>query len=192
MEKIMNKNENARRRLINAAENLLKNTDLDRLSISAITKECQMTRQVFYHYFTDKYDLIKYRCRSSLEQSLSDRAEITVKELLLVLLTEISDNFNLYRRTFSFGEGASLAAAINNGLNLAIENAVSLSTGQPASKKIKFQTGFFALGIISELNSFFDMNRRFSPEALCDDICSCAPTDIKDIIFSQKLPISKL
>ena len=188
----MDKNEKARRKLINAAENLLKNTDLDRLSISAITKECQMTRQVFYRYFTDKYDLIKYRCRSNLEHLLGERRNITVYEFILVLLTEIRSSFNLYRRTLSFGQGNSPASEIKSQISLAISNAVSLSGENPEDKKIKFQTSFFALGIISEINSFLEMNREFNPESLCDDICSCAPTDIKDIILSQKIPIHSL
>ena len=50
----MHHTENPYNRLAAAVQELLEGKDLDEISVRDITEKCGMTRQVFYHYFSDK------------------------------------------------------------------------------------------------------------------------------------------
>ena len=79
---------------------LLKHDKLDKISVSQITANCHMTRQVFYHYFTDKYDLILWICKRDYNQLLipEDGTFLYKKQFynLIVLMVRIT-RFELAR-----------------------------------------------------------------------------------------------
>ena len=56
----MHHTENPYNRLAAAVQELLEGKDLDEISVRDITEKCGMTRQVFYHYFSDKYALVSW------------------------------------------------------------------------------------------------------------------------------------
>lgn len=49
-----------RKLLSEALAEICENKALDNVTVTEITKQANLTRQVFYRHFTDKYDLAKY------------------------------------------------------------------------------------------------------------------------------------
>ncbi len=51
---------NAKYRLACALEELMESTQLDHVRVSQIVAKAQVSKQTFYHHFSDKYDLMQY------------------------------------------------------------------------------------------------------------------------------------
>lgn len=50
--------------------NLIKEYDFDKVTVSDIIKKCNISRQTFYSYFKDKYDIISYNFRNKVMENL--------------------------------------------------------------------------------------------------------------------------
>ena len=88
-----------KKKIASSMMNLVEKKPIDKITITDITVNCDMTRQVFYRYFVDKYDLINWMyeedCGSVIytgEENFS--IESWIKYLLDVL--EEKKNFYIY------------------------------------------------------------------------------------------------
>lgn len=62
-------------RLAEALENICKRKSLENITVSQIAQEAGVTRQVFYHYFDDKYELASWIHYMHLYQSVKQALE---------------------------------------------------------------------------------------------------------------------
>ena len=85
----MHHTENPYNRLAAAVQELLEGKDLDEISVRDITGKCGMTRQVFYHYFSDKYALVSWVHNVKFAQILQKEEYRDVEDVLLLLLNYI-------------------------------------------------------------------------------------------------------
>ena len=51
---------NTRQLLAQALIDICKTKPLDNITVTELTKKCNLTRQIFYYHFEDKYDLAKW------------------------------------------------------------------------------------------------------------------------------------
>ena len=91
-------------RLAEALENICKRKALENITVSQIAKEAGVTRQVFYHYFTDKFELASWIHYAHLYQAVkaamedsSQRAWRSTSKNWLFLLEE---NKEFYMNVF--------------------------------------------------------------------------------------------
>ena len=49
-----------KKKIASSMMDLLKKKPIDKITITDITVNCDMSRQLFYRYFVDKYDLINW------------------------------------------------------------------------------------------------------------------------------------
>ena len=52
-----------------AIKSLMKEQSLDKISVSTICKQCNLTRQTFYRNFKDKYDLVNWYFQQLCDKS---------------------------------------------------------------------------------------------------------------------------
>lgn len=81
-----------KQRLAEAAAEILRKKDIDAITVTEITAVCQMPRQVFYHYFKDKYELVNWMYRQEFVEKLFADKSITPDNELLFLLRFIENN----------------------------------------------------------------------------------------------------
>ena len=60
MERSASRQEATKYRLAEAIKTCMKNTSVDRITVSQIAETCGVTRQTFYRNFLDKYDLVNW------------------------------------------------------------------------------------------------------------------------------------
>lgn len=58
--------------LAQAFARLLEDTTLDRITVTAIAKECGINRQTFYYHFHDVYDLLSWTIETHIDKLLAE------------------------------------------------------------------------------------------------------------------------
>lgn len=78
-----------RKQIVNAFNKLIKNRDIENISVEMIIQEAEISKATFYRYFSDKYDVMNYNFKLLLD-SYSKPGLCTGYE-------------DLYRALFSYG-----------------------------------------------------------------------------------------
>ena len=91
-------------RLAEALENICKRKSLENITVSQIAREAGVTRQVFYHYFDDKFELASWIHYVHLYQSVKKALEEDSRQVwrLTVMnwMYQIAENKEFYMNAF--------------------------------------------------------------------------------------------
>lgn len=91
-------------RLAEALENICKRKTLENITVSEIAAEAGVTRQVFYHYFTDKFELASWihyvHLYQSVKQALEEEREQIWRGTMGNWLQRLAKNRAFYINAF--------------------------------------------------------------------------------------------
>lgn len=91
-------------RLAEALENICKRKSLENITVSEITSEAGVTRQVFYHHFTDKFELASWihyvHLYRSVKQALEENTQQIWHGIALCWLKQLEKNRAFYVNAF--------------------------------------------------------------------------------------------
>ncbi len=108
-ERIMTKGEKTKYRLARSMKECMKTTPVENITVTQITKKCELTRQTFYRNFLDKYDLINWYFDKLLVKSFEHMGRgKTVYEALVKKFTYIQEEQTFFRAAFCYDEQNSL------------------------------------------------------------------------------------
>ena len=91
-------------RLAEALENICKRKSLEHITVSEIAAEAGVTRQVFYHHFTDKFELASWihyvHLYQSVKKALEDNTEQMWRGTTINWLQRLAKNRAFYVNAF--------------------------------------------------------------------------------------------
>lgn len=80
------KNQQTKQEIVASFEDWLEEKPLDRITITDITERSGVSRQMFYHYFSDRIQLVRWVCRKYVQTPLYEEDLFVWKEALERLL----------------------------------------------------------------------------------------------------------
>lgn len=85
--------------LADSCKKLLKEKDLNKITINELSAECGVNRQTFYYHFHDIYDLCSYMIERDFNDLFSNHAETyDWKEIMLKLAEYLQENRSMYMK----------------------------------------------------------------------------------------------
>lgn len=185
----MQSQQSAKEKLAESLTELLQQETLDKLTVSRITTHCGMTRQIFYRYFTDKYDLVLWIYKREYNQQLSKQNKtILYEEQFLNLLLLLRKKLDFYNKVLSSKDINSLTNFMIDQMIHDMCSIVNYATGCKADEQLLFLIRLYANTVVRELSAHLSYDTVLSAEMICSWIAEAMPVRLKDILAAALVP----
>ena len=185
----MHHTENPYNRLAAAVQELLEGKDLDEISVRDITEKCGMTRQVFYHYFSDKYALVSWVHNVKFAQILQKEEYRDVEDVLLLLLNYIEANKTYFLHIYTSQDQNTLPTLILDEQKRVMTAAVQYLTGRAPNDHMLFLIGVYADTIQNQIQKCLLVKRGgTSAWLLHRDLRDACPIGLASVLDGKRIP----
>lgn len=168
----------SKRQLAGALEQLMEQKPLDQVRVSEIVALAGVSKQTFYHYFTDKYHLMEYCFRDMFSQQFDRMATLApFGECYLDFLTQCRQRKTFLRNGFTSQDVNSLYRVMHHALRDAYGKRVRVY-GVADEGAVGFCLDFFSKGCAGCTRHWFDQGMDLSNEQLVELISLCIPAGI--------------
>jgi probable dihydroxyacetone kinase regulator len=160
---------------------LMKTLDLSKITVQQIVDNCDVTRQTFYRYFYDKYQLVNWIFESEVEEiihqsSLDDPWE----ELLAKMLTKMKDKKHFYHNILHCNSQAYLQNLITDYTRRTYEKEIEKRGNlETIDKSMEFSLKFNSFGAVGSIFDWIAHGMEESPTSLAKRILNNMPYQMK-------------
>ena len=146
-------------------KSLMKTKSLDKITVSSICDDCNLTRQTFYRNFTDKYDLVNWYFRMLCDKSfLLMGVSLTLKEALIEKFTFIENEKIFFCQAFRSNDCNNIQNYDYEMIYQFYENAIIKQTNKKLEDDIKFLLQMYCTGSIDMtakwVTGYLDLNKE--------------------------------
>lgn len=180
--------------LANALKEICKTKPLDSVTVTEITKKANLTRQIFYHYFVDKYELAKWiHIQDYLNivhhPSFIDQQVISWKAISKDWLTMIETEKSFYRNLYYSSSENQFLHLIHQHMLDAYMHIVKSVLKHPLSESLQFQIEFYCIGMTLKIHDWIKSSTPISSTQFCDYLFDSMPEEVRLLV--QQYTITK-
>lgn len=181
--------EKTKKKIADSVVELIKKKPLDKVTITDITANCDMTRQIFYRYFIDKYDLINWIYEQDCDEAIfSNGKEFKWEDMILHLLEIFKEKSNFYFHAIKSEDENSLEKMILNRCIFYNQRIIEYRTGDKLNDEMDFLIKQNCYGTVYMMISEIKQGMQRSTEKIAEWILKGTPKQIGDLILEY--PIS--
>ena len=111
--------------IIEAFYKLLSEKPLDKITVKEIIEECSVTRNTFYYYYSDVYELFEEELRTAVEKIVNDRQLVLEPdEFTIKLIGEAVKNKKIIKNIYASRDKFCLERHISEAVEYIVSNTV--------------------------------------------------------------------
>jgi len=184
-------------RLAEALETICQKKSLENITVSEIAAEAGVTRQVFYHYFEDKYVLaswihykdIYYAFKKGMEKSTQYSWRHTTREWLNVL----AEHRSFYTNAFHSASQKEFQRMIKEFFYERYKGMLEFIHKKPATEEQMFVIQVYCNGAIEKVCEWISKGMPITVEKMLDYLEMAMPAAIRELtIPSEDIPYPEL
>ena len=184
-------------RLAEALERICKRKTLEHITVSEIAAEAGVTRQVFYHYFDDKFDLasgIHYvHLYQSVKQALEEKKDHIWRRISLNWLRCLEKNKALYANAFQSVSQKEFQRIIRDFFYTSFQTQLELFLKRPLTMEEKFALRSYCVGSMELICEWVSRDTQILPEQMEELLAVSMPEIIYKIVVDMKdIPFDKV
>lgn len=157
-------------RLAEAMERVCKRKTLETVTVSEIAAEAGVTRQVFYHYFNDKFELAAWihyvHLYQSVKQALEEKREQMWRATTLNWLQRLEKNRELYANAFQSVSQKEFQRNIRDFFNKSYQWQLERYLKRALSEEEKFALRSYCIGSMELICEWVSRDNRISSEQM--------------------------
>ena len=135
----MNKHDKTRYVFAQAIKGLIKVHPLDKIAVTDIVTRSRMTRQTFYRYFKDKYDLVNWYFEKLVLKSFRQMGDgCSLQEALQLKFAFIKSEHSFFKEAFKSNDYNNLVNYDFNCIYEFYKNIIEKNLGQSVTADIDF------------------------------------------------------
>jgi AcrR family transcriptional regulator len=176
------KRKDARQLLTESVKELAAKKTINKICVAEIARNCSMSNSNFYHYFSDKYELISYVIGEEIDHRISDKV-MTLNELFIEFLDMMEDNRQFYSNVLvttlsEYPNHAFFHETLDTKVkNLIVSNCMSIIPG----KKLDLTLNVYLAGITAIMCNHIIYQRGTRTE-LMDAFMVAVPASLRPYI----------
>jgi len=180
-------------KIANSAIDLLKRKPLSKMTITDITSNCNMTRQIFYKYFIDKYDMIDWIYIQDWNIAiLKVEKDFNFENFLLNILQILKEKSEFYSNALKTEDENSLEKLIFNRLIFVCSKLIAFKTGEIPTYKMEFLIKANCYSIVYSILDEIKSGMQKPSDQLKDWIIEAMPCEIKELLLNNSIPITMI
>lgn len=168
----------SKRQLAEALERLMEEKPLDQVRVSEVVAAAGVSKQTFYHHFTDKYHLMEHCFRDMFAEPFDRMGTLApFGECYSEFLDLCRRRKTFLRNGFTSQDVNSLYRVMHHALRDAYGRRLCVQ-GVPDEGAMGFCLDFFSKGCAGCTRHWFDQGMDFSDEQLVGLIRECIPVGV--------------
>mgnify|MGYP001008414262 CR=1 FL=1 len=166
--------------LANSLIELSKIKSFEKITINDIVLNCSTTRQTFYNYFHDKYDVINFIYTKHADKCyLHFGNNYTWYDACLKVLNTMLEEKYFYTNVINFdGQNSILQIIFTHGYKNCINVIKKMDNTNSVDQKLEFKLKFYFYGIIRTGEEWVKGGMVLSPNELAKYIVDCMPMEL--------------
>lgn len=161
---------------------LVARKSIEKISVQEIVNNTNLSRQTFYRYFKDKYDLINWSMKVFLDQ-LADKVQsrkMTRYQVLVELLDTIKKWRPFFKSAFTINaQNAPVDFFFQYSVKVGILNYTECLDDEKLRYEINFAYGFYSYGVIGSIVNWTISGAKEDPEYIADLIFENMPEKVR-------------
>lgn len=175
-------------RLAEAMKTCMRTMPVEKITVKEIVQECGTTRQTFYRYFLDKYDLINWYFDKILLESFEHMGEgITVYEGLCKKFQYIEEEKLFFKAAFRNDQQNCLREHDFRLILAFYTRQIEEKTKEPISENLRFLLEMYCHGSIYMTVQWVLGERKSTPQEMAKALVSAMPSELYDVMKQLNL-----
>ena len=180
----MDVNDRTKERLAKGIKTLMMGKSLDKITVKEIVDQSELTRQTFYRYFQDKYDLVNWYFDKLAQQSFKLMGvSLTLEEGLIQKFAFVKDEKDFFSAAFKSRDCNSL---FDYDLKLITDFytiRIVEKTGKPLDPDSKFLLDMYCQGSMDMTFKWVIEGMKMEPKEIADLLIDAIPEKLKDYLL---------
>lgn len=175
-------------RLAEAMKTCMRTMPVEKITVKEIVQECGTTRQTFYRYFLDKYDLINWYFDKILLESFEHMGEgTTVYEGLCKKFQYIEEERLFFKAAFRNDQQNCLREHDFRLILAFYTRQIEEKTKEPISENLRFLLEMYCQGSIYMTVQWVLGERKSTPQEMAKALVSAMPSELYDVMKQLNL-----
>lgn len=175
-------------RLAEAMKTCMRTMPVEKITVKEIIQECGTTRQTFYRYFLDKYDLINWYFDKILLESFEHMGEgTTVYEGLCKKFQYIEEEKLFFKAAFRNDQQNCLREHDFQLILAFYTRQIEEKTKEPISENLRFLLEMYCQGSIYMTVQWVLGERKSTPQEMAKALVSAMPSELYDVMKQLNL-----
>ena len=177
----MDVNDRTKERLAKGIKAIMINKSLDKITIKEIVDQSGLTRQTFYRYFKDKYDLVNWHFDKLAQQSIKQMGvSLTLEEGLIRKFTYVKEEKDFFTAAFKSRDCNSLFTYDLKLITDFYADRIINKTGQPLDTDEKFLLDMYCFGSMDMTFKWVIEGMTMEPKEIANLLIDAMPEKLKN------------
>lgn len=180
-----------KKKIASSMMDLLKKKPIDKITITDITVNCDMSRQLFYRYFVDKYDLINWMYEEDCGSVIyTGEEKFSLKSWIKYILEVIEEKKNFYIHAIQNDTEKIFEKLILDKTRFYLSNIIKYNTSSELTKQLEFLIEMTARSLVDMIIFEIKNELPVKKEILLDWLMNGISKEIADLVADYEVPMT--
>ena len=180
-----------KKKIASSMMDLLKKKPIDKITITDITVNCDMSRQLFYRYFVDKYDLINWMYEEDCGSVIyTGEEKFSLKSWIKYILDVIEEKKNFYIHAIQNDTEKIFEKLILDKTRFYLSNIIKYKTSSELTKQLEFLIEMTARSLVDMIIFEIKNELPVKKEILLDWLMNGISKEIADLVADYEVPMT--
>lgn len=180
-----------KKKIASSLMNLVEKKPIDKITITDITVNCDISRQVFYRYFLDKKDLINWIYEEDCGSVIYTGEErFSVKSWLKYIIDILAEKKNFYMHAIKDDSSETFEKLILNKTRFYLKKIIKHKTKVELTKQLEFLVEMTARALVDMIIVEMESEIPVKKEILLDWLMNGMSKEISDLVEDYEVPMT--
>ena len=180
-----------KKKIASSLMNLVEKKPIDKITITDITVNCDISRQVFYRYFLDKKDLINWIYEEDCGSVIYTGEErFSVKSWLKYIIDILAEKKNFYMHAIKDDSSETFEKLILNKKRFYLKKIIKHKTKVELTKQLEFLAEMTARALVDMIIVEIESEMPVKKEILLDWLMNGISKEISDLVEDYEVPMT--
>jgi probable dihydroxyacetone kinase regulator len=180
-----------KKKIASSLMNLVEKKPIDKITITDITVNCDISRQVFYRYFLDKKDLINWIYEEDCGSVIYTGEErFSVKSWLKYIIDILAEKKNFYMHAIKDDSSETFEKLILNKTRFYLKKIIKHKTKVELTKQLEFLVEMTARALVDMIIVEIESEIPVKKEILLDWLMNGMSKEISDLVEDYEVPMT--
>ena len=180
-----------KKKIASSLMNLVEKKPIDKITITDITVNCDISRQVFYRYFLDKKDLINWIYEEDCGSVIYTGEErFSVKSWLKYIIDILAEKKNFYMHAIKDDSSKTFEKLILNKTRYYLKKIIKHKTKVELTKQLEFLVEMTARALVDMIIVEIESEMPVKKEILLDWLMNGISKEISDLVEDYEVPMA--
>lgn len=160
-----------KQKLANSLKKFMQKQAFDKIKVSEILKDCDITRPTFYYHFHDIYDLMEWMFETEAIELLKKSADLmTWEDGMLMVMNYVKENDKVCLCAYNSLGRKTLERIFFQDTSAVMKNFIDILLKEIPAKPehVEFITNFYTMAFVSCLVKWMSTGMKQTPEQMIE------------------------